>query len=50
MAEINFDLTRINGSESDGNLLVRIVISNGVTISRNISVNITFVEGSATGW
>ena len=46
---ITFSSSTFNGSESSGVISATVIISGGIVNSRDITVPITFTEGSATG-
>ena len=49
VAMITFSSSAFNGSELSGVISVTVMISGGIVSSRDITVPITFIEGSATG-
>ena len=46
---ITFSSSTFSGTESSGVISVTVIISGGIVSSRNITVFITFTEGTATG-
>ena len=46
---ITFSSSTFNGTESSGVITATVIISGGIISSRDITVPITFTEGSATG-
>ena len=49
MALITFTSSTCSGLESSGVISTTIAISGGIVSSKDISVTVTFIEGSASG-